>query len=625
MIRRSVALGALAVAVATATTSAGCSGHPRQSHGVAGTIGPHGGSVTGLGGRVRVTVPDGADRGAAKIGFNSVQPASLPRSAFRLDPYAHPMLIVHVNVQGGSIVRYRARVTMKLPAGLPRRYARDVYLAIYESRLQAFVHLPTTVSWRRGIATAVAPHFSRVGEFIDTLKHAGAEAVKAADIVSLGPLAVIPAVRHYVENLQKEAFDALFAIPPKLRCDPPSKAKAFEVDGSNGRLFQDCAEDIPSRPGYVRIKMRNAFAFPMLLWPGNGVGVGFADVPENSSLLDFVRHVFWMQFNKEDAVGASVAELTISPQVRLPMQFNGNLDWGAVAADVAMTVALDILVPESKAVDPALESIMQTVRAAAESKTGPDAYAAAESALASLQRNGATAENLDKVLGVAGCAVNAISKITALTRQGKASLADVLKAVGEAVADCVRTQLADLGDDVTKVVSGIAEDLKVIPEGTQAKLAGILKTVGINLTHVTVGLNSPPPPPPTDGVYYGRIVSYIPQGRVLQYARSEFAFGPGGEAEKLCRENGVPIPPSGELCHDYYLKDDNIVDTVPVSKSVQITDWHKYGKQVPLNAPTRYSLKQFAKTVTTFPGKLDFFKLTIQGGQVVRINGIYLP
>lgn len=29
-------------------------------------------------------------------------------------------------------------------------------------------------------------------------------------------------------------------------------------------------------------------------------------------------------------------------------------------------------------------------------------------------------------------------------------------------------------------------------------------------------------------------------------------------AKKLCRNNGVEVPPDGELCHDYYLKDDQV-------------------------------------------------------------------
>jgi hypothetical protein len=341
---------AITTALALVTAVTGCSGHGHGSSAQAsgGTISTAGGHVSGLAGSVVITAPKGSVHRAVKLSFAKIRPEALPASAFRLDPHAHPLLAVHVRVTGGTVAGYGATIAMKLPNGLAGRAARAVYLAIYEPRLAAFVHLPTKLNLRDHTVTALAPHFSLISEMIDTIKTVGVGAVKIANLATLGPLDYIPAVRDYVDMLQEHAFDALFAIPPKLKCSPASKDQAVEQDASGGLLLKICAEDIKDKPGYVRLKIRNGYAFPLLLLPGSGIGVGFDDLPANASLLDFVRHIFWMQFNNEEAVGANIAQLTVSPSASLPLQFHGYLDWGAVAMDVAVTIALDILLPECR-------------------------------------------------------------------------------------------------------------------------------------------------------------------------------------------------------------------------------------------------------------------------------------
>ena len=147
-----------------------------------------------------------------------------------------------------------------------------------------------------------------------------------------------------VSRIQQDGVDSLFALGPALTCNPASKkVQAYTRDATSGQLFSACAEQIPDRPGYTRLKVSNRYAFPILLWPHGGVGVGFDDMPTDVSLLDFVRHVLWMQFNKEEAVGADTAQMIVSPQAQLPLQFNGYLDWGAVAVDTLFVLVTDVL------------------------------------------------------------------------------------------------------------------------------------------------------------------------------------------------------------------------------------------------------------------------------------------
>jgi hypothetical protein len=624
--RRTGAVSAGLAAVLTATTLASCSG---SSKAPASTIGASGGTGSGLAGSVRVTVPKGAVQGIARLGFAGVKPTAFPASAYRLDPFANALAIADINVAGGSIAGGQARVTMKLPAGLPEPAARDVYIAVYEPELKAFVHLPSTVNLARGEVTAVAPHFSTYGDFIDTAKQAGHQALKVGQILALGPLGFIPAVRKFVEGIQKTAFDAVFAKAPKLKCDPASTtAKAFEQDGTNGRLFKVCAESIRSQPGDTRLEMSNGFAFPILLLPRHDVGVGLDDLPDDPTLLDLLRHIFWMQFNKEEVVGDKLARLTVSPKATLPIQFNGYLDWGAVAADIAFVLATDVFLPEAKVTDPVLKPVLADVVKAVGEKIGPDAYEAAVPALkAAVTTAGKVGEDIDPVLGVALCVTDAVGGSVALQRDNKLTdLPADLKLTMSLEGTCLLDRLAGMADDVTQMAEGIASDLKIIPEAGEAQAAAALRLLGINVTQVTVGL-SPVAPPLADGTYYGYLRSFDTHFRALRFARVEFADSPD-KAQQLCEQNGVPVPPEGELCHDYYLKDDKVVADSTASKSVRITDWHKFNDYTspPVQGnPYQFSLKQFAQTVGSISGRTELFQFTVHGGQIVAINGIYLP
>ncbi len=616
------ALSAVLALVLGAVTLTGCSGGSKAP---ATEIGAGGGVVPGLGGSVKVTVPKGAVRGEARLGFSAVKPIALPASAYRLDPFANALAIANINVVGGSIAGNRAQVTMKLPEPLAESVARDVYIAVYEPKLKAFVHLPSTVNVTRGEVTAVAPHFSKYGEFLDTVKRAAHQGVSVGQILALGPLGFIPAVRKFVDGVQQTAFDAVFAKAPKLKCDPASTiSTAFERDGTDGRLFKVCAEGISLRPGYTRLEMSNGFAFPILLLPNHDVGVGLDDLPDNPTLLDLLRHIFWMQFNKEEVVGDELARLTVSSNARLPIQFHGYIDWGAVGADIAFVLATDVFLPEAKATDRVLKPVLADVVKAVGEKIGQDAYEAAVPALKAAGQMGA---DIDPVLGVATCVTDAVAGSVALQRSD--TLMDLpadLKLVMSLEGKCLIDELAGMGDDVTKMANGIASDLKIIPEAEEAQAASALRALGIDVTQVTVGLN-PVAPPLADGTYYGYARSFDTSSRKLQFARVEFADSPGN-AQQLCEQNGVPVPPEGELCHIYYLKDDKMVAAGTASKSVRITDWHKlndYTSRPEQGDPFRFSLKEFAQMVGSIPGKDELLQFTVHGGQIVAISGIYLP
>ena len=134
-------------------------------------------------------------------------------------------------------------------------------------------------------------------------------------------------------------------------------------------------------------------------------------------------------------------------------------------------------------------------------------------------------------------------------------------------------------------------------------------------------------PPLADGTYYGYSRSFDIHSRALRFARVEFANNPH-KAQQLCEQNGVPVPPEGELCHDYYLKDDKVVIDSTASKSVRITDWHKFNDYTSPPAqgnPYQFSLSKFAQTVGTTSGRTELFQFIVKGGGIVAINGIYLP
>jgi hypothetical protein len=364
------------------------------------------------------------------------------------------------------------------------------------------------------------------------------------------------------------------------------------------------------------------------LLPRSDVGVGLDDLPDDPTLLDLLRHVFWMQFNKEEAVGGKLASLTVSPRATLPLRFNGYLDWGAVAADIAFVLATDVFLPEAKAADPVLKPVLADVVKAVGEKVGQDAYEAALPALkAGVAAVGKVAKDIDPVLGVAECVTDAVGRSVALQRDDKlAHIPDDLKLLMGLEGKCLTDELVSLADDATQMAEGIVSDLKIIPEGDEAEVAVALRTLGINVTQVTLGLD-PVPPPLADGMYYGYARSFDAHSRALRFDRVEYADD-ASTAEQLCQQNGVPVPPEGELCHDYYLKDDKTVVDATAAKSVRIADWHKFGDYTgrPMPGdPYGFSLKQFAQTVTDGFGGTELFQFTVKAGQIVAINGTYLP
>jgi hypothetical protein len=113
---------ALVAALAGVLVTA-CSGPARPAH----HLDARGGTVSGLGGAVRVTAPKGT-ASDANLSFHRLQ--EFPRSAYNLLPGAVQLTPpVTINVDQGSLARDRAYVTLKLPAGPPRRAVQASYIA----------------------------------------------------------------------------------------------------------------------------------------------------------------------------------------------------------------------------------------------------------------------------------------------------------------------------------------------------------------------------------------------------------------------------------------------------------------------------------------------------------------
>jgi hypothetical protein len=116
------------------------------------------------------------------------------------------------------------------------------------------------------------------------------------------------------------------------------------------------------------------------------------------------------------------------------------------------------------------------------------------SALAKLASKGVTAENVSTVLSVASCAVDAASADPELQRDANGSIKSKVEVIFGHAADCIRTLITGMGEDVTEIINGLSDDLKVIPEGIETSLVQQLKAIGVNADEVTIGLNSPSPP-----------------------------------------------------------------------------------------------------------------------------------
>ena len=154
-------------------------------------------------------------------------------------------------------------------------------------------------------------------------------------------------------------------------------------------------------------------------------------------------------------------------------------------------------------------------------------------------------------------------------------------------------------------------------------LATLLAACSSHATHEP----STGPPPLTAGTYYGYVKSLDKKSRAIKFDKVEYYqdLTPGdGMAEKLCRKNGVTVPPDGELCHDYYLKDDRMEVNGTVSNSAKITYFKRPGSPSGLLGTFKVSLPQLAQIAAT-PSEGGLFEFIVKDGQIVTVSGIYMP
>jgi hypothetical protein len=131
----------------------------------------------------------------------------------------------------------------------------------------------------------------------------------------------------------------------------------------------------------------------------------------------------------------------------------------------------------------------------------------------------------------------------------------------------------------------------------------------------------------TDGPYYGTIESLDGNQLTVKFDEEDFVqLGTVSETEieKLCEQNGIPVQPDSEFCHDYFEKDDHLAMEGPMSQSVTLTYFEAPPGESSDGSIGTYPIspEQLGQVITKDPSTL--FKFTVHNGLITAIDAVYI-
>jgi hypothetical protein len=632
MRRTIAALSSVVLGVCVA--AAGCTSQPAGTK--AAAVSPAGGVVPVSPG-VRIKVAAGTAPGTTVEDQNVPDPPSYPGGI--AVPVGPAVDISPSGPVAAASVLLSFDPATDLPRAAPGGVAPTIgnaFIAVLDEQTETWVPLATTYDAATHQLMAAAPHFSVFRKYVLTPgEHVYQTAAAAVSILIKAGESGLSAA----EDVSDAVWDAVApeygtgvrrTLPADERIDnictgtdpqlPWDQSYGIFVSDENMQV-RSCVVDAGANPDRPALLMENDYGFPVDVIPEEKGAVlpalSITEHPDQDALaaLDSLRGYGYIP-------GPGVTQIQL-PSGKPPVFYVAvRADWLGLVTDVIMTAA---------AIIPGFEAESSTFSSQLENEITTE------------ERDGQIIQSQTQVLKIVQTklkaekgpafegADNLASTYACFADLGSISLTDSVSDLAKKMVGCLKELLPKPGDAIAAGGGTVSEWLNYLDAVVgYIQLPGVLNDFREHGRQTFIIDAVRKSAPLADGTYYGYVDSLDTGSLTLRFDKVDFYLGAFdnsdlGKIEQMCQDNGIQVPPSGELCHAYYLKDDHVTESATLSQSATMTYWTTPGEMAgPTGQTYQMSLAQLAQLVSS-PAHGGLFQFTVAGGQIVAVNGIYLP
>ncbi|MFJ4480254.1 hypothetical protein [Streptomyces xanthochromogenes] len=455
--------------------SACSSNGSHQPKGPTAAVGSKGGTISGEAGAesITITVPPGGADDNTEVTFQDRHQLSTDAADAQLG-IVRLGVPVDVTTTRGHLAQGRVTLSYNPKQLPPGTTTSQIGILVFDPKLGAwFPLIDSRVDGAAHRVTGTAPHFSLFETF------AIAPGKRLLHIAGRGIQVIVDAATSILDYFQKliavtasVIVEDLFAVPPELKCDRPSRVVTASTHTAIGDdLFHACTDGDGKD---ITLNMVNGVAYPVRLdrLP-QGVTVSIKDALGSGDTVSVIRNLYYMTQGQKVIAGAKQGSVTVNDKMTSTVNLHGHMDGTAVAFDMLLGTLLAFM-PALSADKSWLEGIVQNIAESQTSKAGGSGLAkAAQTATHTATSTPATsggqpdrAAELGNVLAAGDCILDSKD---AIAYDGPPS--DRFKSAVKAAQTCGKLVLSQF--NATDLIPALLDSLKLVPEIVQAQLAGI--------------------------------------------------------------------------------------------------------------------------------------------------------
>jgi hypothetical protein len=513
----------------------------------------------------------------------------------------------------------------------PAPTAGNAFIAVLDQATGTWVPLPTTYDPKAHQLVTRAPHFSTFRKYVLSpgkhLLHTAAGAVSVIVKAGESGLSASEDVAKTVWNTVRPEYGV------GIRRQLSKEERIYDTcDGSDKQLPWDwnwpiyvnnadmqvrsCVVDADANPRTPALLMENDYGFPVDVFPLEKGAV----LPEPEVTGNYDQDIVGA-LNRAQGIGyipgPGVTQIQLPGGTPRFFSVAARASWLGLTTNIILSAAA--IVPGFKAEMSRYTTELQTATKELEvdGRTVRSQVQVLRVTRTKLEsEKGPLVEGAERIAAAYTCfaalasAVSSGSKVTAVAAKMAGCLKELLPKPGDAVATGkgLVSEYASYLDAIVGFyqLPAVLNDFR--EHGRQTFVIDAARRL-------------------TDGPYYGTIESVVNGSQLtVKFDHHDFvqAQTPGGN-ERLCKQNGIPVPPAGVFCHEYFEKDEHLTMEGPISPSVTLTYF-----QAPPGEPGDGSvgtypmnMEQLAQVVTKDPGTL--FKFTVHDGLITSIDAVYTP
>ncbi|WP_433200646.1 hypothetical protein ACQP00_29145 [Dactylosporangium sp. CS-047395] len=383
--------------------------------------------------------------------------------------------MIDVSVTSGSIREGRIEMThATIPADVDPA-SLEIY--VYDNNAKLWAPLTGTEVGADGKEVAAeAPHFSWFATVGFSINGTGR---------FWFPLPAFPPKTVFWKGFT-DAFDAvvvdtakkLLGIPQELTCD--GKMDKYVVIGETtpSGMLDGC---VVSEGEKRKIKLRNKFAFPVVVRMPDGLVVDPGELGKGTDIVEVFRNALMMWLSHSIAInGGGIVTLDISKDAKLPAELTGHLEWATFAYDMAV-YALTMLLPEAEGLEAsALRRMNENVPPAGDLLSDKIVHQASDPSINNqidVAQLSALAEVILKGIEVLGCVATNLTAAIDYHEQSVEKWLATSRSLANIATNCVVKALGEIYRGNIEKVARIFDVVKYAPEEMQARLALATKAV----------------------------------------------------------------------------------------------------------------------------------------------------